>query len=82
MFKMFKTDRALTTRIAALDALRSNVMVADGGLNIIYMNPSVVELMREAEEDLKKELPSFSVATLIGSNIDVFHKNPGHSAPC
>ena len=35
-------------------------------------------LMQEAEEELKKELPRFSVATLIGSNIDVFHKNPAH----
>ncbi|UEM25024.1 methyl-accepting chemotaxis protein (plasmid) [Skermanella mucosa] len=78
MFTLFRKDKALTTRIAALDALRSNVMIADGDLNIIYMNPSVAELMREAEDDLKKELPRFSVATLIGSNIDVFHKNPGH----
>jgi methyl-accepting chemotaxis protein len=42
------------------------------------MNPAVIELLKEAETDLKKELPKFSVATLIGSNIDVFHKNPSH----
>lgn len=34
--------------------------------------------MRDAEADLKKELPRFNVDTLIGSNIDVFHKNPEH----
>ncbi|UEM06966.1 hypothetical protein JL101_031295 (plasmid) [Skermanella rosea] len=34
--------------------------------------------MREAEEDLKKELPRYSAATLIGSDFNVFHKNPGH----
>jgi len=62
----------------ALDALQANVMVADAKLNITYMNPAVVELLKEAETDLKKELPKFSVATLIGSNIDVFHKNPSH----
>ena len=62
----------------ALDALQANVMVADANLNITYMNPAVVDLLKEAEADLKKELPKFSVASLIGSNIDVFHKNPSH----
>ncbi|MEA3535957.1 methyl-accepting chemotaxis protein [Rhizobium sp. CC-YZS058] len=65
-------------KLLALDALKANVMVADAKLTITYMNPSVLELLKEAEADLKKELPRFSVATLIGSNIDVFHKNPAH----
>ncbi|MBD8687370.1 MULTISPECIES: methyl-accepting chemotaxis protein [unclassified Rhizobium] len=67
-----------TARTLALEALQANVMIADAGLNITYMNPAVVELLKEAESDLKKELPKFSVATLIGANIDVFHKNPSH----
>jgi PAS domain S-box-containing protein len=75
----FCSGRAATTNgIVALDALRTNVMIADADLRITYMNPSVIALMREAEADLKKELPRFSVDTLIGSNIDVFHKNPSH----
>lgn len=53
-------------------------MVADAGLNIVYMNESVRRLLAEAEPDLKRELPGFSVEKLIGSNIDVFHKNPAH----
>jgi methyl-accepting chemotaxis protein len=65
-------------KMLALDALQANVMVADAKLNIRYMNPAVMELLKEAESDLKKELPKFSVASLIGSNIDVFHKNPSH----
>jgi PAS domain S-box-containing protein len=69
---------ASVAKTAALESLQTNVMIADPDLNIVYMNPSVIELMREAEQDLKKELPRFSVATLIGSNIDVFHKNPSH----
>jgi PAS domain S-box-containing protein len=76
LFKKQKTEMA--GRIAALSALRGNVMIADNDLNITFMNPSTVALMREAEADLKKELPRFSVASLIGSNIDVFHKNPAH----
>ncbi|KQR71543.1 hypothetical protein ASG03_03385 [Rhizobium sp. Leaf341] len=67
-----------TNKLLALEALQANVMVADAKLNITYMNPSVLELLKEAEDDLRKELPRFSVGTLIGSNIDVFHKNPAH----
>lgn len=73
-----KTDQKIINRANALDALRTNVMVADENFNIVYMNPSVIKLMREAEADLKKELPNFSVDRLIGSNIDIFHKNPQH----
>lgn len=53
-------------------------MVADPDLNIIYVNPSAMALMREAEAELKRELPRFDTRTLIGSNIDIFHKNPSH----
>jgi PAS domain S-box-containing protein len=53
-------------------------MMADEDLNITYMNPSVMALMQGAEADLKQDLPGFAVATLIGSNIDVFHKSPSY----
>ncbi len=70
-----KTDML---RAGALDALRTKIMMADAELNITYMNPAAVALMREAEADLKKELPRFDANRLVGSNIDVFHKNPAH----
>lgn len=53
-------------------------MVADENLNIVYMNEAVMAMLREAEPELRKQLPSFRVDTLIGTNIDVFHKNPAH----
>jgi len=62
----------------AIEALRTNVMIADKDLNITYLNPSVRELLQAAEADLRKELPNFSVEKLVGSNIDIFHKNPAH----
>ena len=78
MFGRFKREDSATSRLKALDALRTNVMIADTDLTITYMNPAVMALMREAEPELKKELPRFSVERLIGSNIDIFHKNPVH----
>lgn len=62
----------------ALDNVTSNVMMADENFNIIYMNQAVLDMLKEAEKDIQKDLPRFSVDTLIGSNIDVFHKNPAH----
>ncbi|WP_100658410.1 methyl-accepting chemotaxis protein [Alteromonas flava] len=63
---------------SALDGVSSNVMVADADLNIVYMNNSVREMMKAAESDLRKELPSFDANNLLGRNIDQFHKNPAH----
>ena len=65
-------------RLAALDSLRANVMVADAALNILYMNRSAHALMREAEPELRRELPDFSADRLVGANIDIFHRNPAH----
>jgi methyl-accepting chemotaxis protein len=62
----------------ALDNLGSNVMVADTNLNIIYMNNTVREMMRVAQSDIRKDLPNFDAAQLMGANIDAFHKNPAH----
>jgi PAS domain S-box-containing protein len=67
-----------TSEIAALAALRTNVMIADATMTITYMNPALTRFMQEAEADLKAELPRFDAAKLIGSNIDIFHKDPSH----
>ena len=65
-------------KLGALDNISANVMIADAKLNILYMNPATRDLLKEAEDDLRKELPRFDVTTLIGSNIDIFHKTPSH----
>ncbi|MGI9214006.1 MAG: methyl-accepting chemotaxis protein [Methylococcaceae bacterium] len=62
----------------ALDVTSTCTMVADEGNNIIYMNRTAKELFRVIETDLRKDLPDFNVDRLIGTNIDVFHKDPSH----
>jgi len=75
----FKDAFANTTRLKlALDTCSSNMMMADQDFNIIYVNGALTSFLSEAEKDIQKELPRFSVAGLIGSNIDIFHKNPAH----
>jgi methyl-accepting chemotaxis protein len=56
----------------------SNVMVADGDYNIMYMNTTMQEMLGEAEAELRKALPAFDSSKLVGANMDVFHKNPAH----
>ncbi len=62
----------------ALDRCQTNVMVADADYNIVYMNDTMHEMMRNAESDLRKELPQLDANNLMGRNIDIFHKNPAH----
>ncbi|KZN29950.1 hypothetical protein N474_03380 [Pseudoalteromonas luteoviolacea CPMOR-2] len=62
----------------ALDNVATNTMIADSHFNIVYMNESVVAMMKNAERDIRQDLPNFDSAKLIGANIDVFHKNPAH----
>ncbi|MFZ6725107.1 methyl-accepting chemotaxis protein [Undibacterium sp. MH2W] len=62
----------------ALDNVATNVMIADNDRNIIYCNKSIIDMLTTAEADIRKALPTFSVANLMGSNIDQFHKNPAH----
>ncbi len=63
---------------ATLDAIADCVMIADESLNIVYLNPSVKDLLAGAEEEIQRDLPNFRVSELIGKNIDFFHKNPAH----
>jgi len=62
----------------ALDNVSSNVMLANPDREIIYMNKNVQKLFEEAEADIRRDLPNFNASTLLGTNIDTFHKNPAH----
>ena len=62
----------------ALDVAATNVMVADDKLDVIYANDSLKEMLAKAETDIRKDLPAFSARSVVGTNIDGFHKNPAH----
>ena len=68
-----------TLRIkVALDVASTNVMVADPAGVIVYCNASAMEMMRQAEGDIRKQLPNFSAAGICGANFDIFHQQPSH----
>lgn len=64
--------------LGGLENVEVNVMLADAGFNIVYGNASLTDMLRRAESDIRKDLPNFNAGKIIGTNIDVFHKNPAH----
>lgn len=63
---------------SALQSCRTNVMVADANFNIVYVNDTMVNMLKRNETKLKSDLPSFDAHGIIGTNIDTFHKRPSH----
>ncbi|MDP2833646.1 MAG: methyl-accepting chemotaxis protein [Pseudomonadota bacterium] len=72
-------NESLRVKIA-LDNVSSGVMMADTERRIVYANKAVLSLFKNAEADIRQQLPHFDADKLLGSNIDAFHKNPGHQA--
>ncbi|MEP3276047.1 MAG: PAS domain-containing methyl-accepting chemotaxis protein [Stappiaceae bacterium] len=62
----------------ALDFVSSNIMIADNNGVIRYINDSLRTFFEEKQEDIRKNFPDFAISNLIGTNFDIFHKNPDH----
>ena len=62
----------------ALDVSSTSVMLADPDGKIIYCNAAVLEMFRQAESDIRGQLPQFRADNVLGSNFDAFHKQPSH----
>jgi len=70
-------DETLRIKVA-LDVTSNNVMVADPDGKIIYCNAALIEMMRHAESDLRQVLPDFRADAILGSDFDLYHKQPAH----
>ncbi|MFO1341183.1 MAG: methyl-accepting chemotaxis protein [Burkholderiaceae bacterium] len=62
----------------ALDAVSTNVMMADADSKIIYLNRSVQAMLKRNEPKLRQALPGFDADKLLGQSFDNFHRNPAH----
>ena len=62
----------------ALDNATSNVMVCDRSYTIVYVNQASLKAVQKIERDVQSILPSFSVSSIVGSNIDSYHKDLAH----
>ncbi len=63
---------------AALDVCQANVMMANRQMRITYINQSLLTMLRINQSEIQQHLPQFNVDSLIGTNIDIFHKQPSH----
>ena len=50
----------------ALDVVEANVMLADAAGDVLYINESLARMFAAVEIDMRRDLPSFKVASLIG----------------
>jgi methyl-accepting chemotaxis protein len=57
-----------------LDNVSRSIVIADDERNVIYINKAAEKMFGDIESDIQKELPHFKASTLLGSNIDSFHK--------
>jgi methyl-accepting chemotaxis protein len=62
----------------AMNAASTSLMVADADFNIISINTSLAEMFGRNERQLKTALPNFDALRIVGSNMDIFHKDPAH----
>jgi len=82
-FEVTETKRVADemTRIKiALDSVSTGVMIADQQRRIIYANGAVERLLKNAEADIRQEIPDFDADHLLGACMDSIHKQPEHQA--
>lgn len=65
---------------SAIDGSETALMMCDENRVITYCNPSVMSLLRNRLDDLRKVFPGMDLDKLVGTNIDGFHKSPAHQA--
>ncbi len=76
--QILKNETDVARLSAAIGGSQTATMIADQDLKIVYMNDSVIDLLRNREKDLQKVMPGFKADKLIGTCIDDFHQNPAH----
>ena len=68
----------LTRMKSAVSGALTAIMMVNRDLVITYVNDSTRKLLTEHEETLRKIYPGFSAEKIVGTCIDIFHKNPDH----
>ena len=72
-YKLRESVERSVTLQSVIDRLAMSVMMCDKDYKIVYANKKAVDTLRTIEH-----LLPIKVDNLIGTNIDIFHKNPAH----
>lgn len=71
-------EREVAQLQSAIQGAQTNLMLCNNDFVITYVNPAVEEMMLNREVELRKRFPGFDARNLVGTCIDIFHKNPAH----
>lgn len=73
-------DASQTTifKSSAFDGSSVAMMSVDRDFNVTHINKATELLLREHEDTFKETWPTFNMDKIIGTNIDIFHKDPSH----
>ncbi|NRB40778.1 MAG: PAS domain-containing methyl-accepting chemotaxis protein, partial [Pseudomonadales bacterium] len=63
---------------SAVDGSATAMMMVDRDFIITYANQSTVDMVKENLEHFEKQFKGFDLEGLLGTCIDIFHKNPAH----
>ena len=63
---------------STVDGAMTSIMMIDRDLIITYANKSTIDLLTKHEPTLRSMYHGFNVKNLVGTCIDIFHKNPSH----
>ncbi len=78
--EMRASDDSVARLQGAIDQSGTAVIMINRNLDITYANKATIDLMKNHEATFQKKYPGFRATTeaVVGTNIDVFHKNPAH----
>ena len=71
-------DHEMVKMKSAVSGAMTPIMMIDRDLVITYANEATINILRKNEETLRKLYPGFRVDNVVGTCIDIFHKNPSH----
>ena len=63
---------------SSIEGSATAMMTCDNDLNITYANPATVNMVKANLATFQSAFSGFNLEGLIGSNIDMFHKNPAY----
>ncbi len=68
----------LTKTKAVIDRVSAAIMMVDRDFIVTYANDTTKEMLTKNAEHFRAVWPSFDASKIIGSCIDMFHRNPAH----
>mgnify|MGYP001793898053 CR=1 FL=1 len=73
-----ETTRTAVFKGSAFEGASKAMMMVDRDFNVTFINEATVALLGKHADAFREMWPSFNPDNMVGTNIDIFHKNPGH----